>query len=294
MVILGRRLTLAGLARGLARGLEGGLARWLAGGLALGLALALTTGAPAAAAETATETAAETATETPTETVAASDAWRWPLDGPPSVVREFSPPPTRYAAGHRGVDLAGSEGQPVLAAGPGMVAFAGILAGRGVVSVVHTGGRRTTYEPVLPVVQEGQHVTVGERLGTLQAGHPGCPVTACLHWGLRVGDDHYLDPRSLLDGGPVRLLPWWPAGSPAGWPLGRALPGAAAPAGRPAPRASPAAATPRASAGAAAPRAEAAPGQFLDRAALAGGAAAVGALGAASAFGLRRRRRPPD
>jgi hypothetical protein len=59
----------------------------------------------------------------------------------------------------------------------------------------------------------------------LAAGHPGCPVAACLHWGLRRGAD-YLDPLALLGLGPVRLLPVdgltpaaaAPAGSPAGMP----------------------------------------------------------------------------
>jgi hypothetical protein len=34
----------------------------------------------------------------------------------------------------------------------------------------------------------------------------GCPVAACLHWGLRRGEV-YLDPLSLLAPPEVRLLP---------------------------------------------------------------------------------------
>jgi murein DD-endopeptidase MepM/ murein hydrolase activator NlpD len=129
----------------------------------------------------------------------------WPLT-PPSVVRRFDPPPQPWLAGHRGVDLAATPGVTVRAAGTGTVTFAGRIAGRGVVSVAHAGGLRTTYQPVTVSVAVGDVVTTGTPLGTLDAGHPGCPAAACLHWGLRRGD-LYLDPLALLGLGRVRLLP---------------------------------------------------------------------------------------
>lgn len=155
-------------------------------------------------------------------------AWVWPLSaapgpgGPPGgpavlapsrggsvrpeVSRGFDPPDTPYGSGHRGVDLAGHPGDKVLASGPGVVTYAAVLAGRGVVAVTHPDGLRTTYEPVQPVVHAGQRVTAGEILGTLLPGHPGCRRDACLHWGLR-RDKDYLDPLALLRDGPARLLP---------------------------------------------------------------------------------------
>ncbi|MGY1857388.1 M23 family metallopeptidase [Modestobacter sp. SYSU DS0290] len=133
--------------------------------------------------------------------------WGWPLPGPPEVSRAFDPPPTPYAAGHRGVDLLAGIGAPVVSAGDGVVAFAGMVAGRPVVSVEHPGGLRTTYEPVQPAVAAGQVVARGSPLGTLVAGHTGCPVEACLHWGLRHGEV-YLDPLSLLQPPRISLLPW--------------------------------------------------------------------------------------
>jgi murein DD-endopeptidase MepM/ murein hydrolase activator NlpD len=136
---------------------------------------------------------------------AGSALWAAPLP-PPTVTRPFDELPHRYAAGHRGVDLAGAPGVPVLAAGDGVVAFAGMVAGRGVVSVDHPGGLRTTYEPVDPSVGAGQAVARGSPLGTLVAGHAGCPAAACLHWGLRRGED-YLDPMTLLEVPEIRLLP---------------------------------------------------------------------------------------
>ncbi|MDG4785588.1 M23 family metallopeptidase [Micromonospora sp. WMMD1102] len=138
----------------------------------------------------------------------AARRFRWPLDGTPPVVRRFDPPPQPWAAGHRGVDLAAPPGAAVRAAGPGVVFFAGTVAGRPLVSVAHAGGLRTTYEPVRPGLAAGQPVRAGDPLGVLLSGHPGCPGagSACLHWGLRRGDE-YLDPLLLLGLGRVRLLP---------------------------------------------------------------------------------------
>jgi len=137
---------------------------------------------------------------------APTGAFRWPLDGAPRVVRRFDPPPKPWLAGHRGVDLAAEVGVPVRAAGAGTVHFAGLVAGRGVVSVTHPSGLRTTYEPVDPTVRAGRAVAAGDQIGTLAAGHPGCAAAACLHWGLRRGEE-YLDPLALLGLGRVRLLP---------------------------------------------------------------------------------------
>jgi murein DD-endopeptidase MepM/ murein hydrolase activator NlpD len=132
--------------------------------------------------------------------------WTLPVDGPSAVVRRFEPPPHPYGAGHRGVDLAAAVGTPVLAAGDGTVAFAGMVAGRPVVSIDHANGLRTTYEPVEPSVGAGQAVARGSPIGTLVAGHTGRPASACLHWGLRRGDT-YLDPMLLLRPPRIRLLP---------------------------------------------------------------------------------------
>jgi len=145
-------------------------------------------------------------TWTGSTSVARAPGWDWPLAGRPEVVRPFDPPPVRWRPGHRGVDLAGEPGEPVLAAGAGVVAFAGVVAGRGVVSVDHAGGLRTTYEPVSASVRIGDVVGLGAPLGTLDSGHPGCPTAACLHWGLRRGDV-YLNPLLLVQPLRVRLKP---------------------------------------------------------------------------------------
>jgi murein DD-endopeptidase MepM/ murein hydrolase activator NlpD len=131
--------------------------------------------------------------------------WTAPL-ADPVVGRPFEAPPHAYGPGHRGVDLVATAGIPVLAAGSGVVAFAGMVAGRPVVSIDHANGLRTTYEPVDPSVGAGQAVARESPIGTLAGGHAGCPVEACLHWGVRRGDT-YLDPLALLWPPRVRLLP---------------------------------------------------------------------------------------
>ena len=141
----------------------------------------------------------------------------WPLQPTPEVVAGFDPPLDPWGSGHRGVDLLGSAGQPVRAALPGRVTFAGMLAGRGVVAVSH-GDTRTTYEPVATDVSVGDTVAGGDRIGRLEGFGSHCFPRACLHWGWLRGEV-YLDPLDLVGGGPVRLLPLWrdePVSAPAG------------------------------------------------------------------------------
>ncbi|ORA37741.1 M23 family metallopeptidase [Mycobacterium aquaticum] len=135
---------------------------------------------------------------------------QWPVIPRPTVTRTFDAPSPNWNRGHRGVDLAGTTGQPVYAAGPGTVVFAGVLAGRPVVSIAHAGGLHTSYEPVRATVRRGQVVTSGQLLGELMAGHAGCPVAACLHWGAMWGPAaraDYVDPLGLLAETPIRLKP---------------------------------------------------------------------------------------
>ncbi len=132
----------------------------------------------------------------------------WPLPPEPSVERAFDPPTDPWGAGHRGVDLLGQPGQPVRAALPGRVSWAGTLAGRGVVVVDH-GPTRTTYEPVVATVSVGDLVDAGDRIGSLALAGSHCFPRACLHWGWIEGAETYLDPLRLVGGGPVRLLPLW-------------------------------------------------------------------------------------
>ncbi|MFQ6170259.1 peptidoglycan DD-metalloendopeptidase family protein [Oryzobacter sp. R7] len=126
------------------------------------------------------------------------------------MVRRFRAPPSPYAAGHRGLDLAATAGAPVLAVEDGIVTHRGWVAGRQTLTVHHRDGLESTYEPVAPTVAEGVSVAVGQQLGVLappagaDAGH--CGARTCLHLGARRGEG-YLDPWPLLRGGRVVLLP---------------------------------------------------------------------------------------
>ncbi len=160
-----------------------------------------------------------------------------PIDGP--VLRGYDPPARKWQAGHRGVDLGGIDGDVVHAAADGTITFVGTIDGLQMITVTHTGGLRTTYQPVAPVVARGDHVTAGQQIGTLLEGH--CSERACLHLGLKRGDE-YLDPLAWINGGngtgEVSLLPadasihrvlpaWWverlrqaanTGGGAPGWP----------------------------------------------------------------------------
>src|SRR5659263_722451 len=107
------------------------------------------------------------------------------------------PPPADLAALE---SRCAPEARRPLAAGaaydwPTVVAFAGWVVDRHVVSIDHADGIRTTYEPVLPAVATGQWVSRGEVIGTLEPGH--CDG-GCLHVGARRGADTYIDPLTLF------------------------------------------------------------------------------------------------
>ena len=157
-------------------------------------------------------------------------SWAWPL-GDHRVASGFDLPDTEYSAGHRGIDLPGRAGEPVRAVAAGRVAFAGSVAGVGVVTVDH-GGERSTYQPLDAAVNRGDAVETGEVLGRL-SGHGSHCATACLHLG-RLASEAYLDPLDRLGteahvrlvdpDGPVPSPPVGPAGDgtlrrPVGGPI---------------------------------------------------------------------------
>jgi len=136
-----------------------------------------------------------------------AQAYVLPLAGEPRVVHPFVEPAAAWGAGHRGVDLAAAAGDVVRAPADGTVAFAGTVVDRGVVTIAHPDGSRTSLEPVAPVVAAGVAVTSGQAIGTLQPIPGHCAPAACVHWGVRRGE-RYVDPLGLLAGaGPVVLLP---------------------------------------------------------------------------------------
>ena len=140
--------------------------------------------------------------------IGASPAHAEPLRLKPPVpgraLTLFDGSATRYSAGHRGVDLAASPGDALHASAAGTVFFAGMVAGRPTVSVDHGGGVRTTYTPAVARVAAGGRVTQGQLIGTV--GMDDHCRSACLHWGLTDGVDHF-DPLAQLETPGIRLLP---------------------------------------------------------------------------------------
>lgn len=120
------------------------------------------------------------------------------------VVRAFSPGKHNWDAGHRGVDLAASFFMPVYAPQQGKVVYSGQLVNRKVLSISHPENIRTTYEPVLPLVQKGEEVQRGQLIAVVVGKHYG--MSTCLHWGAKTAPDNYLNPWLLLAKKRVRLL----------------------------------------------------------------------------------------
>ena len=92
---------------------------------------------------------------------------------------------------------------------PGVVTYAGVLAGRSVLVVTHANGLRSTFEPVIADVAVGTRVAGGEPVGkvanlVVSAGSH-CAAWGCVHWGVLRGET-YLDPLAMLRG-PAVLLP---------------------------------------------------------------------------------------
>lgn len=136
----------------------------------------------------------------------ANGRWAWPLEPEPEVVRRFDPPDQPWLPGHRGVDLAGSVGQTVLAPTDGRVSWTGVIAGRAVVVVTHDEGLRSTFEPVGRAPAVGTTVVRGHRVGEITSAAGHCAPRTCLHWGVLRGET-YLDPMTFVGRPRVILLP---------------------------------------------------------------------------------------
>jgi murein DD-endopeptidase MepM/ murein hydrolase activator NlpD len=132
--------------------------------------------------------------------------FRPPVPGPLHVLHPFVAPPQPWSAGHRGVDLAADAGAALVAPAGGVVTFAGEVVGRGVVTITHPGGLRSSLEPVVATVAVGDVVGAGDVVGSVGGTGSHCAAAACVHWGVRRGTT-YLDPLGTLGSpGPVVLL----------------------------------------------------------------------------------------
>jgi murein DD-endopeptidase MepM/ murein hydrolase activator NlpD len=147
-----------------------------------------------------------TAVSTGTLPAAPRQAWDWPVSPKPAVVRAFDPPDKPWMSGHRGVDLGAlHDGVPVTSPEAGTVSFAGVVVDRPVITIDHGNGLRSSFEPVESPLTAGDVVAKGDTIGTLRPGH--CGNVACIHWGVRRGEDYVNPLEFVLDLRPSVLLP---------------------------------------------------------------------------------------
>jgi murein DD-endopeptidase MepM/ murein hydrolase activator NlpD len=137
----------------------------------------------------------------PYPAAAGAGLWRWPVDAPHSIIRQYLAPATHYGAGHRGIDIR-TPGGTVYAPASGIVHFSGVVVDRPVLSIEHPGGLITSYEPVTSSLGAGDSVSRGEVIGTVLAGH--CS-TRCLHFGVRLNGE-YVSPLIYLGDLPHSVL----------------------------------------------------------------------------------------
>ena len=133
---------------------------------------------------------------------AAALSWAWPVH-PVRVLVAYVAPAHRYGPGHRGIDLEASGGAEVRTPADGVIAFSGVIAGRGVVTIDHDGGLVTTLEPVDGEVIVGERVESGQRIGTASVGGHAAPGT--IHFGVRQ-DGEYINPLLLFGALPRAVL----------------------------------------------------------------------------------------
>jgi len=142
--------------------------------------------------------------------ISAQPRWSWPLAGRHVIARAFLAPPHAYGPGHRGVDLradgfGASAEHLVTAPADGVVAYAGTVADRPLLTIDHGDGVVSTLEPVAASIGLGEHVERGAQVGVLSVG--GHASTGTLHLGVRVAGA-YVNPLLFLGGlQRARLLP---------------------------------------------------------------------------------------
>ena len=143
-------------------------------------------------------------------------AWTWPLQG--EVITGYLNGDDPYAAGqHRGIDIAGALGTPVVAAAAGEVRFAGTAGSSGLtVSVRTDDGFDTSYLHLGAAhVRAGERVSAGQRLGDVGTSGVRSAGAPHLHFGVReAGSRHgYRDPLAFLPPPPA-AAPEAPATAP--------------------------------------------------------------------------------
>lgn len=166
-------------------------------GSALALALLVGSAVPAASADPVPR-ALPGAAVSPSN----ADEWTWPVAAF-RLERAYVAPPHPYGSGHRGIDVRPADGQSIVSPADGIIAFAGVVADRPVVTIDHGQGLITTLEPVTCDLPPGTIIRRGDVIGSLAAG--GHADAGTLHIGLR-RDGEYVNPLVMLGGVPRAVL----------------------------------------------------------------------------------------
>ena len=159
-------------------------------------------------------------------------AWSWPASG--AVLAPFVVAPSEYEAGqHRGVDVAGTAGEPASSPSAGTVRFAGTLPRHGRSLTIETpDGYTVTLLHLGSVsVSTGADVAEGEPVGTIGRSGELEHEEPYVHLGVRrtADADGYVDPLELLPPRAAAPAPV-PAAGPPLEPVPAAGPAQAAPA----------------------------------------------------------------
>lgn len=83
-----------------------------------------------------------------------------------SLERDYKSPPTKYAAGHRGIDIKLAPGEEISSPANGTVSFAGLVVNRDVVSITTNYGYLATFEPACSTLEVGEKVSRGQVIAT--------------------------------------------------------------------------------------------------------------------------------
>ena len=125
----------------------------------------------------------------------------WPVEG--ELTDSFGARHNPFGGGisefHSGQDIATAWGTPVVAAGNGVVTFAGTQSGYGNVVIIDHGNGLTTRYGHLSKIEatEGQEIRRGETLG--RVGSTGRSTGPHLHYEVRINDTA-VSPRRYLPG----------------------------------------------------------------------------------------------
>ncbi|WP_292832598.1 M23 family metallopeptidase [Microbacterium sp.] len=130
------------------------------------------------------------------------EGWQWPVD-PVQVTEPYRAPAHSYGPGHRGIDLAVSPGTAIVAPAAGVIAFAGSVAGRPLLTIDHGHGLVTTLEPVTASLPVGAPVRAGEAVAAAASG--GHAVGGTVHFGVRENGE-YINPMLLVSAIPRAVL----------------------------------------------------------------------------------------